>query len=284
MNKIDKVVIVGGGAAGWLTALFLKTYLGNSIKVSVVTTAIIPPMTVGESTNGPYTQFLDALGITRNLLIKECDATIKIASEFDAWVSQETGYRWTHEFQPNTTHQGIPLFHYWMRLFREGKIASQYQKACFLNTHMIRQCRVPFGDDFAGAQFPYGYHLDGNKFIALLKRKAMAKGAHWVDAKLAHVDKKNNGHIRHLVLADGSTIAGDFFIDSTGFSRRLSTLAYGDVDLFEDVYHYLRCDRAMQIILPRGNEAIRPSTLGSALTNGWVWDIPLRDHTSYVYV
>jgi glycine/D-amino acid oxidase-like deaminating enzyme len=284
-HSVEKVLIAGGGSTACLTALFLKTFLGK-LDITVVAPSGIPPMTVGESTNGPFTGFLESLGLDRNSVIRECDATLKIASEFDQWTESQQGYRWVHEFQPTARHLGLPLFHYWLKHHRNGTIQHRYQDACFINSALVAAGFAPFKKGSEVPVLPHGYHLDGHKLGNAVRRRAIALGVKFVDGKIASVEKQDNELIAAVTLTSGETLPADFFIDATGFHRTLPNLAYpGEASCsFEPISDYHFCDRSVFVTLPATSDAIRPSTLSTAISSGWVWDIPLRDRVSYGYV
>lgn len=284
---IRSVAIVGGGVAGGMSALFLRKFLGGKVDIQVLAPSSMPPMTIGESTNGPFTGFLDSLGLTRQTLIRECDATIKVASEFDNWSPAGKGEKWTHEFQSNTTHAGIPLFHFWLQRFRQGQTVTKYQDACFVNAQLIRECRVPFATADAAPAFSYGYHINGTKLGQLLHARCIDLGVRWDDEEVVSAQLDSKGQIESLACRSGREVAADFFIDCTGFRRKLMSLALGDSPdalRWESFTEYLHCDSAVFFTLPPDSSRVRPSTLGTALSSGWVWDIPLRDRISLGYV
>ena len=279
---IRKLVIVGGGTAGWLTALFFSRYLMRRVEIVVVATSTLPPMSVGEATNGPFTNFLNSLGISDADLVRECDATIKIASEFSQWHRPNQGYRWVHEFQPTQTYLGIPMFHIWLRAHRRGLIQSNYQNSCFNTAALVKHCKLPFSGPGDENNWPHGFHFDTNKVIAFLQRRALNAGVQWIDATVSDVAINEGGKISHLLLGDDHKLQGEFFVDCSGFRRIIMDRAYGKD--FENFSDNILCDSAVAVTLPRHLTDIRPSTLGTAMESGWIWDIPLSDRTSYGYV
>jgi tryptophan halogenase len=281
-DMIRRVVVVGGGATGWLSALFLKKFLGQRLDVTVVASSFIPPMSVGEATNGPFTTLLDSLDITDTMLIRECDATLKVASQFAGWHGNRNASDWIHEFQPSERVFGVELFHYWLNEFKSGKTTVSYADACFNASTLVRHFKSPFMIGKTDVVGPYGYHLDQRKMVLLLSRLAHQRGITILDGTVEAVSLNENGFISHLILADGRQVPGDFFLDCTGFRAALMQRAYGvETESFSES---LLCDRAVAVTLPRTSGQIRPSTLGTALENGWVWDIPLRDRDSFGYV
>lgn len=280
---IRHVVIVGGGTTGWLSALYLAKFLGRRLNITIITPETIPPMAVGESTNKALVSFLERLCITKDDMILHADATLKVASEFARWHQEGAGSNWVHEFQAPRFCQGLQLFHFWLDAYKSGQALKPYQDACFNTSTIVRHCKSPISLDEKIKFEPYGYHFDVYKFIKYLKQKALELGVKAVHREVKGLEKNESGFIKELILDGGERLPGDFFLDCTGFKSLVMSMAY-EVP-FENFSDYLLCDSAVAIMKPRQSTSIRPSTLGTALGNGWVWDIPLidRDSLGYVY-
>lgn len=284
-RPVSALTIIGGGVAGWLAALFFKKYLGHRTVINLVAPRNSSPMSVGESTNGPFTDFLDDLNITREDIISHCDGTLKIASEFVNWNAPGTGYDWIHEFQTTPLINGIPLFHYWHSLLRRGVISTSYQDSCFINANLVRKNLVPFINEKLDPVFNYGYHFDTHKFVNLLKNRAVSAGVNYFDASIVGVAKEDEtDNIQKLLLDSGEELISDFYIDCSGFRRALMSLAYPEASKFKSSRSRLPCDSAVYCSIEGNSAAVRPSTKGTALSAGWCWDIPLASRTSIGYV
>lgn len=284
-RPISTLTIIGGGVAGWLAALFFRKYLGHRIRINLVAPSNSLPMSVGESTNGPFTDFLEDLNITKEDIITHCDGTLKIASEFVNWNALGRGYDWVHEFQTTQSVNGIPLFYYWHSLFRRGMTHESYQDSCFINANLVKKNLVPFVNERLDPVFKYGYHFDTHKFVNFLKGRATSEGVNYFNGTVAGVVKEiETNNIQKVCLDNGEELVSDFYIDCSGFRRALMSLAYPEASNFKSARSRLPCDSAVYCSIENNREAIRPSTKGTALSAGWCWDIPLSNRTSIGYV
>jgi len=268
--------------AGQLAALFLKDMFGARMKVSVVAPKGKTGLSVGESTNGPFAAFCRRFGIGYKTFASACNGSIKLASEFRDWNGTDAGDRWIHEFEEPRRFGGVELFHFWLRRKAAGEPVPSYDDACFLTSAYVDSWRVPFAEE-ASPPVPYAFHFESARFVSLLKRKGDQLGVNYVDGTLELVSLGPDGAIETAHVSDGQRVSADLFIDCTGL-RRVLRDKMGETDA-EDHSQSLLCDSAVVTFVPRKPGArVRPTTLGTALRNGWAWDIPLGDRTSFGYV
>ncbi|MDV6330829.1 tryptophan halogenase family protein [Asticcacaulis sp. 201] len=285
MSESDKtsrrVVIVGGGTAGWMAAACLSKVFGSqNLTVTLVESAEIGTVGVGEATIPMINMFNMILGIDEADLVKETEATFKLGIEFVDWA--QLGQRYFHPFgNYGVNMEGINFFHYWLRLAKhEG--AREYGQFN-LETLAASQGRCgTTADDTPQLKLNKAYHFDARLYALFLRKYSEARGVHRIEGKVCHVELDSEyGHVRHLVLEDNRIVAGDLFIDCSGFSGLLIGKALGVP--YVDWSHWLPCNRAVAVAC-EAVEAPLPYTRSTAREAGWQWRIPLQHRTGNGYV
>jgi tryptophan halogenase len=290
-HVIKKIVIVGGGTAGWLAANHLAKNLittnDDSIEITLVESANIPTIGVGEGTVPMMRQSLQHLGISETEFILECDATFKQGIKFVNWnknpIEGKPAY-YHHIFDYPKTSE-LDLTAYWLKNLKGSGVS--YVDALSIQGKMCDAGLAPkmiTTPEFQGAA-SYGYHLDANKFSALLAKNAVNKlGVKHVQADVVDILQHESGDISSLIIAGGQNIEGDFFVDCTGFK---SLLLGEKLNVpFKDKSDMLFVDHAVAIQVPyeQANAPIASHTISTALTSGWVWDIGLKERRGIGHV
>ncbi|MFC3549887.1 tryptophan halogenase family protein [Lysobacter cavernae] len=265
---IRKVVIAGGGTAGWLAAIALTHQFRDRLDVVLVESEQIGTVGVGESTVPPIRNFHRFVQIDEQEFLREVAGTFKLSISFENW--RRHGERYIHPFGITGQSTLVCGFHhFWLDSLRRG-MPSELGDYC-LETVASR------GDRFALLQQPqvnYAYHLDAGLYARFLRRKAEGYGLRRIEGKIHEVRQNaGSGNVEALVLEDGQVIEGDLFIDCTGFRGLLieQTLRTG----YEDWNQWLPCDRAVAV----QTEAIgspAPYTRAIAHEAGWRWHIALQ--------
>ena len=297
------VVIVGGGSAGWMTASYLKK-AAPSINVTLIESATIRTVGVGEATFSTIKLFFDFLGLSEQDWMPSCNATYKLAIKFANW--RQDGAHFYHPFQRYETVDGYNMGEWWLKLKQHEE---PFDQACFSIPALCEAKRSPrffdgsvfddkVQDYFAGGrrpknsflsdhkvQYPYAYQFDASLLAEFLKQYATGRGVRQVIDEVNEVKLREDGSIDHVVTQSHGAIAGDLFVDCTGFRGLLINQALGEP--FISFADSLLCDSAIALQVPSDIETagINPYTTATALSNGWVWDIPLygRTGTGYVY-
>lgn len=291
MKSINDIVIVGGGTAGWLAAgMLASTYSGKSDESSPLTLTVIEsdtvhPIGVGEGTWPTMRRTLSKIGITESMLVKHASATFKQASKFVNWHNSENGNSYYHPFSAPQGSATADISPYWLMAPNQSQYAHDvcFQPSlCELGLAPKANARSANGQTFSAN---YGYHLDAGKFIDLLRSHCVEKlGVKHIVDDVIGVRHSDVG-IDSVSLQKNKEIAGDLFIDCSGFSALLIEKALG-VEI-EDASHQLFSDRALvcQIPYTDENSPIACHTLSTAQEAGWIWDIGLqkRRGTGYVY-
>jgi tryptophan halogenase len=281
--ELDHIVIVGGGTAGWMAGAALARALQHRhTRVTVIESSEIGTVGVGEATLPTIRGFNSVLGIDEIDFIRKTQATFKLGIEFVDW--RAVGHTFFHPFAP----YGLPLnavdFHHcWVKLRQLGDAAPLGEYS--LPTMMARFGRFAQPADKPPAPFAnyaYAFQFDAGLYARYLKNFAVERGVSHIDSKIVHVQLDGeSGFIHSVALEDGRTIAGDLFIDCSGFRGLLieGALKSG----YEDWTHWLPCDRAIAMPCESTGE-ITPFTRATALAAGWQWRIPLQHRTGNGYV
>ncbi|WP_462165422.1 tryptophan halogenase family protein [Pseudoalteromonas sp. GB43] len=273
-KKITKVVIAGGGTAGWITAALLNKVLGKVLDITLIESAEIGTVGVGEASIPPILHLNGALGISEKEFIKATGATIKLGIEFENWRSQDHSYM--HAFgEIGKDFPFCEFYHFWLKANQTQNapdfwdFSLNYQAA---KAHKFAHLKHIPNTQLAGLH--YAYHFDATRYGEFLKELAQSRGVKRIEGKIESVNQcYQSGHVRSLLLKNGEQIDGDLFIDCTGLRALLieQTLSTG----FEDWSHWLPCDSAIAVQSESASDAI-PYTRSIARDSGWQWQIPLQ--------
>ena len=266
------IVIAGGGTAGWMAAAALARL--TPCRIVLVESEAIGTVGVGEATIPQIRLFNRGLGIDEAEFLRETRATFKLGIEFDGW--RRPGESYMHAFGHVGQGDGLLPFHQlWLRGRQDG--VAKDLGAYSLNESAARALRMQKWPGRAGQNvpdMPWAYHFDAALYAAYLRRFAEAHGASRIEGRIDRVERAGeSGDIAAIVLADGQRIAGDFFVDCTGFRALLIGEELG-VEL-EDWQHWLPCDRAVALPCKTKGD-FTPYTRASAHRAGWQWRIPLQ--------
>jgi len=273
-GSLRRIVIVGGGTAGWMTAAALSRFCVPRFEVVLVESDEIGTIGVGEATIPSIMQFNEALGINEAEFLSATGATYKLGIAFEGWGKPDEGY--VHAFGLVGAALGVvPFHHYWLRGRKLGiaKPLGHY----VLHTLAIAANRFAHITPPAGSPLPplpYAFHFDASLYAKFLRGFAEGRGIVRQEGRIVAVERnQQNGDIGAVVLANGSRVEGDLFIDCSGFRGLLieQELEAG----FEDWTHWLQCDRAVAVPCARVDPLV-PLTRSIARKAGWQWRIPLQ--------
>lgn len=282
-RRIRSVVIIGGGTAGWMAATAINRLVDpGRLKVTLVESAEIGTVGVGESTLPHFRAFNAAIGVSEAEFMKATGATFKLGIRFEDWAA--AGDVYFHPFGAHGTgNDEAPFHHYWLKAKRTADVGTIDDYS--LPAVMAREERFTPPTSQPGAltsTFTYGYQMDAGLYAAFLRKRAEAAGVTRVEGKVVKVDQDpDNGLIRSVTLERGETIEGDLFIDCSGFRGLLieQTLKSG----FTDWSHWLPCDSAVAIPCALSRPGT-PYTRATALEAGWQFRIPLQHRVGNGYV
>jgi len=251
-----KIVVLGGGTAGWITALMVNASFPNT-KITVIASEEIGILGAGEGTVFNILNFFDRVGINILDVFKECKATVKYGILFKNWAGEGTAY--FHAFNYDQSHK-----------------AEQ----------MCLNKKVPYGppppDQFSFRP-SYAVHFDARLFAVFLKKIALSRGIEHIDKKVVGVENGSNGEVKRLHFDDKKTIELDFIFDCSGFRREILGKHYKvKWKSFSDV---LGVNAAIPFFKQiDANESFISGTEAIAMKSGWVWKIPVVDRYGMGYV
>jgi len=267
-RPINRVVIAGGGTAGWMAAAALSRLVGRQLEVTLVESEEIGTVGVGEATIPTLLTMNRLLQIPEPDFIKATSGTFKLGIRFENWLYE--GHDYIHSF--GDTGKGCwagGFQHFWKKGQQQG-LAEEYGAYC---TELRAAVENKFGI-LSEHKLNYAYHLDATAYGQYLRRLAEANGTQRIEGQIAHVSvSESTGFIDYLQLQDGQQVAGDLFIDCTGFRALLieDALRTG----FDDWSHWLPCNRAWAVQTELTGEPV-PYTRAIAHDSGWRWRIPLQ--------
>jgi tryptophan halogenase len=273
MNKaMKKVVILGGGTAGWITAALAKKLLGNAVDIELVESEEIGTVGVGEATIPPIQLLNSVLGINEAEFMRETQATIKLAIKFENWKQQ--GHSYYHSF--GVAGKGLAFCHFHHLLKKVGQLEDdshlwQYDLN-YLCAEAGKFAKINTKDPII--DMPYAYHFDAGLYAKFLRKYSEKIGVKRTEGLVEKVAQcPESGFITTLHLKGGKQVSGDLFIDCSGFKGVLiqEKLRTG----YEDWSHWLQCDRAIAVPSERFEHTL-PYTRSIAHSAGWQWRIPLQ--------
>lgn len=282
-NRLARVVIVGGGTAGWMTAAALSRFFNDGRRsITLIESDAIGTVGVGEATIPPIRSFNAMLDIPEAEFLRETRGTCKLGIEFVNWGQQ--GDRYIHPFGTyGQDLHGIPFHQLFLRerLRRGGGDISDYSMSA-MAARAGHFARPAAGAQSLVSQIAYAYHFDAGLYARYLRRLAERQSVTRIEGRITDVTRHaESGDVASVTLDNGTQVAGDLFIDCSGFRGLLieETLETG----YEDWSRWLPMDRALAVptVSPGPPD---PFTRSTAHAAGWQWRIPLQHRTGNGHV
>jgi tryptophan halogenase len=274
-QHIRRIVVCGGGTAGWMTAAALAKLLGPAWHITLIESEEIGTVGVGEATIPLINVYNEALELDENEFMRETAATFKLGIEFVNW--GRLGDSYIHGFGPLGPDIGLAKFHhYWLSRHPDGRAADL--EAFSVNIAAARRGKFMRARKDLGrsplAEIAHAYHFDAGLYAAFLRRYAERRGVLRIEGRIGSVSTRaDNGFVESVTMESGQRVPGDLFIDCTGFRGLLieQTLHTG----YEDWSHWLPVNRAWAVPC-ENHHPLTPYTRATARAAGWQWRIPLQ--------
>ncbi|NLS27079.1 Flavin-dependent tryptophan halogenase RebH [Sphingomonas sp. S2M10] len=284
-DRLRRIVIVGGGTAGWMAAAALGKLVGGmpDLSIELIESEEIGTVGVGEATIPQIVLFNAMLGIDEARFVRETNATYKLGIEFVDWT--RIGHRYVHPFGfYGLDMLGVEFHHFWLKARSLGDATPLDAYSLAAVAGLRGRFAHPRTDQPNSplAKLGYAFQFDAALYARFLRTLAEAAGVRRTEGRIVSVRRDGeSGHVAAVQLQSGVDIAGDLFIDCTGFRGLLIEGAMGSG--FTDWTGWLPCDRAVAIPCALGGDNV-PLTRSTARSAGWQWRIPLQHRIGNGYV
>ncbi|SNY43489.1 tryptophan halogenase [Arsukibacterium tuosuense] len=282
-----KVLIVGGGSAGWMTAAYLNGALNKqgteqNVLIELLESPDIPRISVGEATIPSMRHLLAVVGVDEREFMQATDATFKQSIKYCNWVHNDNSF-YHHPFTSMRVQPIDRAGSDWLQSDR----SIPFMETCSAQPIICEMGLAPLmlGKWDMGSPLNYAYHMNAQKFADYLRDFSTARGVVHTLANLTDVEMQGDDKIVAVITDQQQRLTADLFVDCTGFKAKLIEEKMGVG--FEDCSQWLLCDRAVIMHLPYDKfypGMVRPYTTATALSAGWIWDIPMQNQRSVGYV
>jgi tryptophan 6-halogenase len=280
---VQRIVIVGGGSAGWMTALVLaRAFIERGVEITVLESPQVPIIGVGEGSTPWLRGFFDSLGIEESEWMPACHATYKCGITFSGWSTKPGFGSYFHPFASMLDNLTMSQFVHNVEARVNGASLYAHPDRFFIAARLAARRLAPKPRESFPFDIWHGYHFDATLLGRFLHKKALERGVRYKSCHVTHATLRADGAIASVATLEGEAISADLFVDCTGFAGLLIDKALRtpfvsfDSNLFNDA----------AVALPSPIDGPIPSeTVSTALKHGWAWKIPLtsRYGNGYVY-
>lgn len=273
-HAIRRLVVVGGGSAGWMTAAALSNVLGPQCAITLVESEQIGIVGVGEATIPTIRLLNQTMGLDEKTFLRETQATFKLGIEFVNWGRE--GHRYFHPFGFfGLPFDAMPVHQHWLKHRRQADMGSLDDYSLAWQAARLGRFDFPVPNpQHLASTYNYAFHFDAALYARHLRRVSEGRGVTRIEGQIKQVHRHSEtGFVTALELDDARQVEGDFFIDCSGFRSLLlgQALEVG----YEDWTHWLPCDRAVAMPCALDGSPA-PYTRSTARLAGWQWTIPLQ--------
>lgn len=283
LHELKKIAIVGGGSAGWMSAMILvDTMKGRNIEIELLESPVVGVIGVGEGSTPALKRFFDSLQIPEHEWMPECNATYKCGITFDGWSTKPGFTSYFHQFASMVDNITQPLFISNVHARLQGVAVNARPNDYFLTSVLVEKNLAPIASENFPFTTSYGYHFDAMLLGKFLQKKAIERGVRFKSCHVEHVSLDEQGNIEAVITREGERISADVFVDCSGFSSLLIEKALKTP--FVSYTNNLLNDSAVAMPTDIGN-IIPSQTVSTAMKYGWAWTIPLTNRfgNGYVY-
>jgi len=282
-SQIKRIIVLGGGTAGWITAGLLAKKHADGVKVTLIESPDIPTIGVGEGTWPTMRQTLAKLGVPEAKFLQKCHATFKQASKFVNWINPEND-TYYHPFTEPQGFNKVDLSPYW-REVTQGKCS--FSQAATFQHYLCENGLAP--KTIANKQYEavanYGYHLDAGQFIELLREHCTTElKVELISDTVSRVLMAENGDVKSLVTQENGELSAELYVDCSGMRSKLLGESLKVPFIPCDDIFFSDTALATQIPYTDTNAPISSCTISTAQDAGWIWDIGLQHRRGVGYV
>ena len=290
-KSIRNITIVGGGTAGWMSALLLTSLCKtgpksrDKLKITLIESPNIPTVGVGEATVPGMPRTLKSAGISEQEFLRTCNATFKLGVLFDRWNVDRSGnpIGYVNPFARGGVIDGVDVATYFQKF---GAAGLDFTQVISPSVDLGNACKGPraFGSKEFAPGVGYAYHLDAGIFAKMLARICVERGVVHILDDMERVETDERGYIAAVHLKERGRQPIELVIDCTGFRGLIINEALDEP--FISYSDYLANDKALAVQIPhRDPDRLEPMTRSTALGAGWTWRVPLynRIGTGYVF-
>lgn len=284
-NNIKKILIVGGGTAGWLSALFLKQHLGEHIHITLIESPNIPTIGAGEATIPGMVDFIDKLGIDEEDFLVSCNATFKFGIKYTHWTdAKNENPIWHPFFYYDKLHPSIADLYFLQR----DKLKSKQSLADFWYPDMpfIEANKAPrkLDENPYFWDIAYAYHFDNHLLAKFFAKIAKERNIEHISDTVTDIQMHDEKHIQSVHTESNGKFEADIFIDCSGFRRIMIEKKLKAS--YTSIQDKILCDRALAVKVPYKDKKkeLECFTTVKGMNSGWMWRIPLYENIGYGYV
>src|ERR1700730_5994965 len=280
---VRSIVIVGGGTAGWMTALTLaRSLIDRGVQITLLESPTVGIIGVGEVSTPWLRGFFDSLGIEEGEWMPACHATYKCGIAFEGWSTKPGFERYSTPFASMLDNLTMKQFVHNVEARVNGAQVHAHPDRFFIAARLAAERRAPKARDSFPFDIWHGYHFDAVLLGQFLHKKALERGVRYQSCHVTHANLDDSGAIASVATREGETIAADFFVDCSGFAGLLidKSLHTPYISFASNLFN----DAAVALPSPL-EDTIPSETVSIAMQHGWAWKIPLtsRFGNGYVY-